>query len=71
MMAETGRLVELLRAQARAAEEGSDDASAERLRELADDTGDMSPEQQEWVAHANDDELRGFVAALRLIGGDA
>jgi hypothetical protein len=70
-MAEIGRLVELLRAEARVAEERSEHASAERLRELADDIGEMSGEQQEWVAEANDDELRGFAKAVRLLGGDA
>jgi hypothetical protein len=70
-MAEIGKLVELLRAEARAAEEQSEHPAAERLREMADDTGDMSASQQEWVARANDDELRGFVAALRLLGDAA
>jgi hypothetical protein len=68
-MAEIGRLVELLRAEARAAEESSEYPLAERLREMADAIGDMSAEQQQWVAQANDDELRGFVKAVRLLGG--
>ena len=70
-MADIGRLVELLRNEARAARESSDAASHERLRAMADDVGEMSAEQQQWVAQANDDELRGFVKALRLLGGDA
>jgi hypothetical protein len=68
-MADIGRLVELLRAEARVAEKRSEPATHERLREMADDIGEMNAEQQEWVAQANDDELRGFVKALRLMGG--
>jgi hypothetical protein len=43
----------------------------EKLREMAADVGEMSAEQQGWVAQANDDELREFAAALRLMGSDA
>jgi hypothetical protein len=71
MMATMGRLVELLRAEARVAQEDSDQASHERLLELADDIGEMSAEQVQWVAQASDDELRGFVSELRLRGGGA
>ena len=70
-MADIGRLVELLRVEARAARESSEQSSHERPLEMADDVGEMSAEQQEWIAQANDDELRGFVSAVRLIGGDA
>jgi hypothetical protein len=65
-MATIGRLVELLRTEARVAEESSEQASHERLREMADDIGEMSAEQREWVEQANDDELRGFVKAVRM-----
>ena len=71
-MATIGQLVDMLRAEARvAAEQPAQGATAERLRELANDTGEMSEEQQEWIAQANEDELRGFVAAMRLLGGGA
>ena len=70
-MADIGQLVDLLRVEARVAEAQSDHAAAERLLELADDTGDMSVEAERWVLQANDDELRGFVAALRLTGRGA
>jgi hypothetical protein len=64
-MATIGRLVELLRAEARAAEEGSEQSSHERLREMADDIGEMSAEQRDWVEQASDEELRGFVQTVR------
>jgi hypothetical protein len=70
-MADIGQLVDLLKAEARVAEAQSDHATAERLLELADDTGDMSVQAEQWILQANDDELRGFVAALRLTGPDA
>ncbi|HEX4187872.1 MAG TPA: hypothetical protein VHY83_08255 [Solirubrobacteraceae bacterium] len=70
-MADIGQLVDLLRAEARVAEAESEHAAAERLLELADDTGDMSALTERWILQANDDELRGFVAALRLTASGA
>ncbi len=71
LMATIGRLVELLHAEARAAKAGGEQAAGERLREMADDIGDMSDEQREWVEQATDDELRGFVEDARRPGGEA
>jgi hypothetical protein len=70
-MATIGRLVELLRDEARAARDAGEQDAHERLRELADDIGDMSPQQRAWVERADDDELREFVDAVRVHGGDA
>jgi len=68
-MADIGVLVDLLRAEARVAREKREDLVAQRLLEMADDTGEMSPEQREWVEQASEEEVRGFAAALRLLGG--
>lgn len=74
-MGTIGRLVELLRAEAREeaqqqpGEEPEADPAAQRLRELADNIGDMSPDQQEWVEGASDEELRAFVKELRVSTG--
>jgi hypothetical protein len=68
-MATIGRLVELLRDEARAARDEGDQGAHERLRELADDIGEMSSQQQAWVALADDDQLREFVREVRLQGG--
>jgi hypothetical protein len=68
-MADVGRLSELLREESRVARAAGEQASAEKLRTLGDDVGEMDVEQLEWVAHANEDELKGFVKAVRLLGG--
>jgi hypothetical protein len=70
-MADFGQLVDQLRAEARVAEAKGEDAAAERLLELADDTGEMTDEQREWLEQANEDEVRGFVRAIRLLTGGA
>ena len=70
-MATIGRLVELLREESWAAKAAGEQASGERLWEMAEDPGDMSPEQVAWVAEATDDQLRGFVGKLRAEGGVA
>ena len=70
-MADFGELVDQLRAEARVAEAKGEGAAAERLLELADDTGEMSGEQREWLEQANEDEVRGFVRAIRLLTGGA
>jgi len=70
-MATMGRLVELLRAEAQTAKDEGDQSAGERLREMADDIGDMSSDQREWVEQADDDQLRGFVEATRRERGDA
>lgn len=70
-MATIGRLVELLRKESWAAKAAGEQGSGELLWELAEDPGDMSPEQVAWVEHATDDQLRGFVAKLRAERGDA
>lgn len=69
-MATTGRLVELLRAEAQTAKDEGEQSAGERLREMADDIGDMSSEQREWVEQADDDQLRGFVEVARREGCD-
>jgi hypothetical protein len=58
-----------LRAEARVASEKEEWPAYERLTELADDTGEMSAEQREWLEQANEDEVRGFVRAIRLLTG--
>ncbi len=68
-MATIGRLVDLLREESWAAKAAGEQIAGERLWELAEDTGDMTPEQAEWVAHATDDELRAFVEATRRAEG--
>lgn len=70
-MADFGQLVDQLRAEARVADGKGEGAAGERLRELADDTGEMSGEQREWLEQANEDEVRGFVRAIRLLTGGA
>jgi len=70
-MADFGVLVDQLRAEARVADAKRESAAAERLRELADDTGEMTGEQREWLEQANADEVRGFVRAIRLLTGGA
>ena len=65
-MADFGVLVDQLRAEARVADTKGEGAAAERLRELADDTGEMTGEQREWLERANEDEVRGFVRRARL-----
>lgn len=68
-MADFGQLVDVLRAEARVAAERGEDAAKERLLELADDTGEMTSEQREWLEQASEDEVRGFVRAVRLLTG--
>lgn len=68
-MATIGRLVELLREESWAAKAAGEQVVGERLWELAEDPGDMTPEQAQWVAKATDDELRAFVAAARRAEG--
>ena len=70
-MATIGRLVELLREESWAAKAAGEQAGGERLWEMAEDPGEMSPEQVAWVEQATDDQLRGFVATLRGEGGNA
>jgi len=70
-MADYGQLVDLLRAEARVAEAREEWPAHERLLELADDTGEMTPEQRQWLEAANEDEVRGFVRAIRLLTGGA
>jgi hypothetical protein len=60
-----GRLTEILRAEARVADQGPDQ-EGELLRELADTTSNMTPAERSWAEQASDEELRGFVKALRL-----
>ena len=68
-MADFGQLVDQLRAEAQVAAAKGEGAAAERLIELADDTGEMTGEQREWLGQANEDEVRGFVRAIRLLTG--
>jgi len=70
-MADFGQLVDQLRAEARVAQAKGEGAATERLLELADDTGEMTGEQLEWLEQANEDEVRGFVRAIRLLTGGA
>ena len=70
-MADFGQLVDLLRAEARVARGKGEGAAVERLLELADDIGEMTGEQREWLEQANEDEVRGFVRAIRLLTGGA
>ncbi|HTQ68157.1 MAG TPA: hypothetical protein VMI13_05650 [Solirubrobacteraceae bacterium] len=70
-MADFGQLVDQLHAEARVADAKREGAAAERLRELADDVGEMTGEQREWLEQANEDEVRGFVRAIRLLTGGA
>jgi hypothetical protein len=64
-MATIGRFVELLREESAAAEaEGELDAGV-RLYELAEDPGDMSDEQERWIAQASDEELQRYIQQLR------
>ncbi|HEV2981106.1 MAG TPA: hypothetical protein VGX51_06715 [Solirubrobacteraceae bacterium] len=63
--------MDVLRAEARVARERGEGAAHQRLLELADDMGEMTGEQREWLEQANEDELRGFVRAIRLLTGDA
>ena len=70
-MADFGQLVDLLRAEARVAQEKQEWAADERLLELADDAGEITSEQREWLEQANEDEVRGFVRAIRLLTGGA
>ncbi len=64
-MATIGRLVELLRKESHVAKAAGEQAAGERLYEMAEDPGDMSPEQVAWVEQATDDQLVGFVEAAR------
>lgn len=73
----TERLTEMLRAEARIAD-GKQEQEGDLLRELADTTANMTPAERTWVEEASEEELRGFVKALRLgcppdekSGGDA
>jgi hypothetical protein len=68
-MATVGRLVELLREESVAAKAEGEQAAGERLLEMADDPGDMSAEQEAWIAQATDDQLREFVQEARREGG--
>jgi hypothetical protein len=70
-MADFGQLVDQLRAEAHVADARREGAAAERLRQLADDMGEMTGEQREWLEQANEDEVRGFVRAIRLLTGGA
>ena len=70
-MADFGQLVDQLRAEAKVADAKGEGVAAERLRELADDMGEMTGEQREWLEQANEDEVRGFVRAIRLLTGGA
>jgi hypothetical protein len=70
-MADFGQLVDQFRAEAHVADSKGEGVAAERLRELADDVGEMTGEQREWLEQANEDEVRGFVRAIRLLTGGA
>jgi hypothetical protein len=70
-MADFGQLVDQFRAEAHVADAKGEGVAAERLRELADDIGEMTGEQREWLEQANEDEVRGFVRAIRLLSGGA
>ena len=70
-MADFGQLVDQLRAEAHVADAKGEGAAAERLRVLADDMGEMTGEQRDWLEQANEDEVRGFVRAIRLLTGGA
>ncbi len=70
-MADFGQLVDRFRAEAHVADAKGEGVAAERLRELADDIGEMTGEQREWLERANEDEVRGFVRAIRLLTGGA
>ena len=69
-MATIGELVVLLRKESWAAKAAGEQATGERLWELAEDPGDMSSEETAWVAQATDYQLRERVAKLRADGGD-
>lgn len=70
-MATIGQLVVLLRKESWAAKAAGEQVTGERLWELAEDPGDMSPEEVAWVEQATDEQLRGRVAELRADGGHA
>ena len=70
-MATIGQLVVLLREESWAAKAAGEQATGERLWELAEVPGDMSPEEVAWVEQATDDQLRERVAQLRADGGHA
>lgn len=70
-MADMGQLLAALRAEAHVAQEKGEQAAHERLLELAEEMGEMTGEQREWLDEANEDEIRGFVRAIRLLTGRA
>jgi hypothetical protein len=62
-MAATDRLIELMREEAEKA--GASD-TGRFLEHLAETTDKMTPAEKTWVGEASEQELRGFVRALRL-----
>jgi hypothetical protein len=70
-VADDGQLIDLLRSEARVAQERGEQSAHERLLELAQEIGEMTAEQKEWLEQANEDEVRGFVRAIRLLTGGA
>jgi hypothetical protein len=64
-MATVGRLVELLREESAAAKEAGEQAIGVQLYELAEEPGNLSDEQEAWVAQASDEDLRRYVAEIR------
>jgi hypothetical protein len=59
------RLARILRAEAGAAEDASDEQAAGRLESLADTVADMTPAERTWVREASEEELREFARTLR------
>jgi hypothetical protein len=61
----TERLEEILRTEARAADQ-TEQGEGERLRRLASTTDSMTPGEKAWVEAATDAELRSFARSIRL-----
>jgi len=64
-MASVGRLVELLRDESWKAKAAGEQAVGEELWELAEEPGNLSEQQEEWVGQADDEDLKGFVQEVR------
>jgi hypothetical protein len=68
----TERLTEILRAESERDRQAGRD-QAQLLRRLSETTKSMTPAERTWVLEATEEELRGFVRAIRrgCEGGDA
>jgi hypothetical protein len=64
-MGATERLKEILRTEAEQ-DSGAGGDNAALLRRLAETTEKMTPAERTWVEEASEQELRGFVRAIRV-----